>query len=118
MKISLYSITSLMIQLSITFPHHETFPPTLIKKLFSETLRSGEKYRSSCTGVLYENKCSEKCSENSRIQRLWEDSFVEPGAGREATGFSEQFGFDKATVKRATFPLSCRRKTFKNFTLR
>ena len=57
-----------MIQLSITFAHHETFPPTLIKKV--ETLRSGEKYRSSCTGVFYENKCSEKCLENSRIQRL------------------------------------------------
>ena len=88
MKISLYSITPLMIQLSITFPHYEKFPPTLIEKLFFETLRSVEKYRSSCTGVFYENKCSEKCSENSRIQRLWEDSFVEPEAEREATGFS------------------------------
>ena len=91
----------------------------LSKKLFFETLRSGEKYSSSsCTGVFYENKCSEKYSENSRIQRLWEDSFVEPEAEREATGFSEQFGFDKATAKRATFPLSCRRKTLKNFNLR
>ena len=83
----------------------------LSKKLFFETLRSGEKYRSSCTGVFYENKCSEKCSKNSRIQRLREDSFVEPEAEREATAFSKQFGFDKATVKRAAFPQSCRRKT-------
>ena len=33
MKISLHSITSLMMQLSITFAYHETFPPTLIKKV-------------------------------------------------------------------------------------
>ena len=59
----------------------------LSKKLFFETLRSGEKYRSSYTGVFYENKCSEKCSENSLIQRLWEDSFVEPEVEREATDF-------------------------------
>ena len=52
-----------MIQLSITFPHHEKLPPTFLsKKLFFETLRSGEKYRSSCTRVFYENKCSEKLS--------------------------------------------------------
>ena len=36
----------------------------------------------------FENKCSEKCSENSHIQHLWEDSFGEPEAEREATGFS------------------------------
>ena len=78
-----------MIQLSITFPHHEKLPPTFLsKKLFFETLRSGEKYRSSCTGVFYENKCSEKCPENSHIQRLREDSFVEPEAERKVTGFS------------------------------
>ena len=58
-----------MIQLSITFPHHEISPPTLSKKLVFEILCNGEKYRSSCTGVFY-NKCSEKCSENSHIQRL------------------------------------------------
>ena len=91
----------------------------LSKKLFFETLRSGEKYRSSCTGVFYENKCSEKCPENSHIQRLREDSFVEPEAEKEATGFSlwitwkssEQIEFDKVTFKRAMFPLSCPRKT-------
>ena len=61
-----------MIQLSITFPHDEKFPPTITKKVIFETLRSGGKYRCSCTEVFYENKCSEKCSENSHIQRLWE----------------------------------------------
>ena len=60
----------------------------LSKKLFFETLRSGGKYRSSCTGVFYENKCFEKFSENSHTQHLWEDSFVEPEAEREVTGFS------------------------------
>ena len=34
-------------------------------------------------------KCSEKCSENSYIQHLWEDAFVEPEAEREATDFSQ-----------------------------
>ena len=82
----------------------------LSKKLFFETLSSGEKYRSSCTGVFYGNKCSEKYPENSHIQRLREDSFVEPEVEREAAGFPlwiisrslEQFGFDKVTFKRAT----------------
>ena len=60
----------------------------LSKKLFFETLRSGEKYRSSCTGVFYENKCSEKCPEKSHTQSLREDSFVEPEAEREEMGFS------------------------------
>ena len=91
----------------------------LSKKLFFETLHSGQKHRSSCTGMFYENKCSEKCPENPHTQRLREDSFVEPEAEREAMGFSlwitwkssEQIGFDKVTFKRATFPLSCPRKT-------
>ena len=125
MKISLYNITSLMIQLSITFPHHKKFPPSLIKKVFFQTLHSWEEYRSSCTGVFYENKCSEKCPENSHIQCRREDFFVEPEAEREATGFSlwiiwkfwEQIGFDKVTFKRATFPLSCPRKNKKAGTL-
>ena len=60
----------------------------LSKKLFFEALCSGEKYRSSCTGVFYENKCSEKCLEYSHIQHLWEDPFVKPEAERETTGFS------------------------------
>ena len=66
----------------------KNFHPHLSKKLFFETLRSGGEYRSICTGVFYKNKCSEKCSENSIIQHLWEDSFVEPETEREATCFS------------------------------
>ena len=66
----------------------------LSKKLFFETLSSREKYRSSCTGVFYENKCSEKCPENSHIQRLREDSFVEPEVEREATGFPFELSQD------------------------
>ena len=63
-------------------------------------------------------KCSKKCPGNSHIQRLRENSFVEPEVERETTSFSlwiiwrssEQFRFDKVTFKRATFPLSCRKK--------
>ena len=34
-----------MIQLSITFPHDEKFPPTITKKVIFETLSSGGKYK-------------------------------------------------------------------------
>ena len=65
MKISFYSITALVIQLSITFLHHERNPEAVAQECFMK-----------------------KCSENSHIQHLWEDSFVEPEAERETTGFS------------------------------
>ena len=70
MKISFYSITALVIQLSITFLHHERNPEAVAQECFMKI------------SVL------KKCSENSHIQHLWEDSFVEPEAERETTGFS------------------------------
>ena len=71
-----------MMKLSITFAHHEKFPPTYQKSYFlKHYVVQGNAYRSSCTGVFYENKCYEKCSENSHIQRLREDSFLEPERG-------------------------------------
>ena len=86
MKIALYSITSVLMQLSVTLPHHEK-STYLSKKFFFETLSSGGEYRNSCKGVFYKSKGSGKCLENSRIQRLLEHSFVEPEAEGEATGF-------------------------------
>ena len=88
MKISLHSITSLMVQLSITFPDHETFPPTLHQKSYFLKYYVVERN----TGAVAQ-ECFMKISVLKSVRKIHtfvceEGSFVEPEAEREVTGFS------------------------------